>query len=315
MTTPDEPERQHPVAAQVFLMGAMAVWGVNLSAVKVLTGSLDVLAVATSRMVVAVLALTVVVFALGQARLKLGLKPLFGLVGCGALMVYGNQMLFAAALARTTATNGALVQALGPLVSTAIAALLLRERMGWRRGVGLLVGLAGVATVILHRPGASTSGPGSGDLLMLASVACFAAGGAMIQRLSAGLSAIQISWFVHLVGTAMLLCHTVIGSMASLEPLARASAGTWGLILFSGVGATALAAIAWNTAIAHMGVARTAMAFYWVPIFGLAFAVLVLGERLTVWHPIGLLCVIAGARLARNGSSRRKPSPLQSASG
>jgi drug/metabolite transporter (DMT)-like permease len=261
-------------------------------------------------MVVAVLTLTVAMILMGQSSLQLKRKSLLGLVVCGALMVYGNQMLFAAALAKTSATNGALVQALGPLVSTLIAAWLLREGLGGRRLAGIAVGLAGVAMVILTRPAASASGASAGDLLMLASVVCFAAGGAMIQRLSAGLSPIQISWFVHVVGTLMLVVHTLVRSPASLEPVVNASAGTWALILFSGAGGTALAAIAWNTAIAKIGVARTALAFYWVPIFGLAFAVLALGERLTLWHPIGLACVIAGSMLAR-GQRHPAQVPLQ----
>lgn len=302
--------RREQVTAQVVLIGAMAVWGVNLSAVKVLASSLDVLAVASSRMVVAVLTLTVALILMGQVNLQLKRKSLIGLLVCGVLMVYGNQMLFAAALARTSATNGALVQALGPLVSTLIAAWLLREGLGGRRLTGIILGLAGVATVILTRQSASTSGVGGGDLLMLASVICFAAGGAMIQRLSAGLSPIQISWFIHVVGTLMLVTHTIVWSPASLDLVLNASTSTWGLILFSGIGATALAAIAWNSAIAKIGVAQTAMAFYWVPIFGLAFAVLALGEHFTIWHPIGLACVIAGSILAR-GQRRPSKDPSQ----
>jgi drug/metabolite transporter (DMT)-like permease len=220
-------------------------------------------------------------------------------------MVYGNQMLFAAAISRTSATHCAMLNALSPLISSLIASTLLRERLGAARLAGIAVGLAGVAMVILTRQGASASGDGVGDLLMLAAVTCFATGGAIIQRLSAGLSPVQISWFIHVVGTLMLLVHTAIGSPGVFDAVVAASTNTWGLILFSGVCATALAAIAWNSAIARIGVARTAMAFYWVPIFGLGFAVFALGEPLTIWHPIGLACVIAGSMLAR---VRRKPS-------
>lgn len=297
--------RREQLLAQAVLIGAMAVWGVNLSAVKVLAGTLDVLAVATSRMVVAVVTLTMALVLMRQTRLQLRAKSLAALVFCGALMVYGNQILFASAIAKTSATNCAMLNALSPLVSTLLASSLLRERLGAARLAGIAVGLAGVAMVILTRQGASASGAGTGDLLMLASVVCFATGGAIIQRLSAGLSPIQISWFIHVVGTLMLVIHTAVSSPASLKPVVTASANTWGLILFSGICATALAAIAWNTAIAKIGVARTAMAFYWVPIFGLAFAVLALGERLTLWHPIGLAFVIAGSMLAR---VQRKPS-------
>jgi drug/metabolite transporter (DMT)-like permease len=306
-----EATQREQVVAQAVLICAMAVWGVNLSAVKVLTASLDVLAVATSRMVVAVLTLTMALLLMRQTRLRCHPRALLGLVCCGALMVYGNQMLFAAAMSRTSATHCAMLNALGPLISSLIASTLLRERLGAARLVGIGVGLTGVAMVILTRQGASASGDASGDLLMLAAVTCFATGGAIIQRLSAGLSPIQISWFVHVVGTLMLLIHAALGSPDMLDAIAATPLHSKGLILFSGVCATALAAIAWNSAIARIGVARTAMAFYWVPIFGLGFAVLALGEPLTIWHPIGLACVIAGSMLAR---VRRRPTPATSSS-
>lgn len=292
--------RQGDRSAQAALMVAVAVWGVNLSAVKVLTATLDVLVVASSRMVVAVLALSAILLATRQGRLGLQPSTCLGLIVCGGLMVYANQILFAASLSQTTATNAALVQALGPLVSTLIASTTLRERLGVRRLAGLVVGFAGVAVVVLNRQGATTTGPNPGDLLMLASVVCFASGGALIQRLSAGLTAVQISWFVHVVGTALLAGHTLALSPSALELLWDASAQAWGLIVFSGVGATALAALAWNHAIARIGIARTSLAFYWLPIFGLAFAAVALGEQVTAIHIVGLVAVIAGSFLGRS---------------
>jgi drug/metabolite transporter (DMT)-like permease len=306
-----ESSRREQLVAQAVLIGAMAVWGVNVSAVKVLAGTLDMMAVATSRMVVAVAALTVALVVMRQARLPIRLKALGGLVCCAVLMVYANQMLFAAAISRTSATHCAMLNALSPLISSLIASTLLHERLGAARIVGIAVGLAGVAMVILTRQGASASGDLVGDLLMMAAVTCFATGGALIQRLSAGLSALQISWFIHVVGTLMLLVHAAIGAPTTFDAVVGASTNDWGLILFSGVCATALAAIAWNSAIARIGVARTAMAFYWVPIFGLAFAALALGEPLTFWHPLGLACVIVGSLLAR---ARQRPSSAMSPS-
>jgi len=135
------------------------------------------------------------------------------------------------------------------------------------------------------------------NLLLLASIGSFATGGVLVQRLSVGLSALEISWGVHLLGAMALTVHTVAGSHSSLRQLAHASVETWGLIVFSGVGATALAGIAWNHAISRIGVARTSMAFYWVPVFGLVFAAAALGEALTVWHGVGLAGVIFGSWL------------------
>jgi drug/metabolite transporter (DMT)-like permease len=61
--------------------------------------------------------------------------------------------------------------------------------------------------------------------------------------------------------------------------------------------ATALSNLLWNQAIATIGVARTAVFLYWVPVFGVLFAAILLDERLTVWHLAGFVAVMAGTYL------------------
>ena len=136
------------------------------------------------------------------------------------------------------------------------------------------------------------------DLLVLVSVFCFAGGGLMVQRLSRGLSALEISWSVYLFGTVLLSIHALLVAPVPVATLLHGGAWLWLLIVFSAVGATAIAGVVWNKAISHLGAARTAMAFYWVPIFGVAFAALFLGEAVTWWHALGLAGVILGARLS-----------------
>lgn len=283
--------------AYALLLGAMAIWGVNLSAVKALTGALDVLTVAAVRMVVAALALTALLFLRRERLPVLRARDLLALTACALFMVYGNQILFAGGLSRTTATNGALIMSLGPLVSTLLAALLLREPLGARRLTGVAIGFAGVALVILNRPGAQLGGGSVGDLLILSSLVCFASGGIAVQKLSKRFTVLQISVVIHLIGSTLLVLHAALSPGARLADLAEASVTTWSLILYSGVLATALAAVVWNLSIARLGAARTAMGFYWVPIFGVGFAVAFMGEAVTGWHLVGLVGVILGSRL------------------
>jgi drug/metabolite transporter (DMT)-like permease len=285
------------------LLVAMAVWGINLSAVKTLTATLDVLTVAAVRMVVAAVALTVLLMLRRERFPSIGGRQGIALALCALVMVYGNQILFAGGLAKTTATNAALILSLSPLMSSIFAAVVFRERLTGRRAAGVALGFAGVALVILNRPHASLGAGTGGDALILASVACFASGGIAVQRLSMSLTPLQIGWSVHVFGAAFLVLQASWAPDARFASLAAAPATTWGLILYSGVFATAIAALVWNLAIARLGASRTALAIYWVPIFGVAFAAAFLGEPLTLWHLAGLAAVILGARL---GSGARR---------
>ncbi|MFM2068713.1 MAG: hypothetical protein RLZZ584_3622 [Pseudomonadota bacterium] len=297
-----------PASVQLALIATMAVWGVNLSIVKALTSTLDVIVVAAARMVVAAVTLSALLWWGREPLAALDRRQLLRLTLCAALMVYANQILFSGGLARSTATNGALIVATNPLLSGLIAAVVFHEALGWRRLLGIALGFAGVAVAVLNRQGAALGGAGLGDLMLLGSVLCFAVGGLAVQRLSRELSAIEIGWAVHLAGAVMLAAHAALDPQVALAPLWQAGARSWALIVFSAVTATALSAVIWNRAIARIGAARTAMAIYWVPIFGLAFAALFLGEPLNAWHGVGLAGVVAGSVLAS-----RREAPAASA--
>jgi drug/metabolite transporter (DMT)-like permease len=285
------------------MIGAMAVWGLNITVVKMLTATFDTLMLSTLRMGVACAALTGILLWRRCGVPMLNRRQLAAVAGCGVLMVYLNQILFAEGLRRSTATNGALIMALSPLVSALLAALAFRERLTLQRLTGVVLGFGGVAAVVLSHPGAGLSSASVGDVMLVASVVSFAVGGVMIQRLARQLHPLAISWAIYVIGAALLVLHTVLAPSARVVAPAVALASAfgglspWWLVLFSGVAATAIGNLIWNRAIATIGVARTAVFLYWVPVFGVAFAALLLGEQLTWWHLAGFVAVMAGTWL------------------
>jgi len=281
---------------------AMVLWGVNVSAVKALTTSFEALPLASLRMLVACAALTAVVLWRRGGLPWPSARQAAAMAGCAFLMVYANQILFALGLQRSTATNGALIMALSPLVSALMAALAFGEPLAPRRLFGVALGFAGVAAVVLSHPGASLSHAGFGDLMLALGVVSFAAGGVGVQRLARQIDPLSISWLIYIIGTGMLVAHTAFG----LSPIGAAQLfpgwWPWALVLFSGVAATAAGNLIWNRAIAVIGVARTAVFLYWVPVFGVAFAALLLGEVLTGWHLFGFAAVMTGTWLGTRPS-------------
>ena len=91
-----------------WILGATIVaWSVNLSAVKLLTETLDIAIVAAVRMVVAAVFLWLVWRLRRLSAGQLDARMWVWFVVIALLMVYANQMLFASGLARTSATNAA----------------------------------------------------------------------------------------------------------------------------------------------------------------------------------------------------------------
>lgn len=65
-----------------------------------------------------------------------------------SLLLCGCTLFFSAALARIPLADATAVGFASPLITVALAALLLKERVGWRRWTGVAVGFAGVLIAI-----------------------------------------------------------------------------------------------------------------------------------------------------------------------
>ncbi|MDH4391498.1 MAG: DMT family transporter [Aquabacterium sp.] len=282
---------------QALLLGTMAMWGANLSVVKLLLTQMEPILVSVLRMVVAAVAVAAVVAWRRLPWPALSRRQWWALAGCAVLMVYLNQILFTQGVAATAAANAALIIALNPLVSALLAAVLLGDRLSPQRIAGVVLGFGGVAAVVLHRPGMAMGGAGLGDLLVLGAVTTWVLGGVMVQRLARGIDPLFISAVLNVIGAVLLLLHVLVRPAPLVYDASQFGPLTVLLVLVSGLLATALGGIVWNRALMVLGVARTSLYSYWVPIFGVLFAVLLLGEPLTVWHGVGLAAVLAGTWL------------------
>lgn len=154
----------------------------------------------------------------------------WGLIALRTLAEIGAAFTFITALMRMPIADlSAILQAL-PLTVTLAAALLLGERIGWRRGLAILVGFAGMLLIL--RPGAE--GFGAPALLGLASVACVTLRDIASRRISAGAPSLVIaaatSGGVLAFGAAGLL-------VTDWRPVgAEAAAFVLGSVLFVTVG-------------------------------------------------------------------------------
>lgn len=294
------------VPVQVLLLSTTALWGLNVAMMKWLTGHFDPIAMAVLRMCAATLALGWLMHRAGRGWQAPALRTHWKtLVVCSVLMVYLNQWLFTAGLQRSSATNGALITGLSPLVASLLAWWLLRERLPLLRLIGVAMGLSGVALVVLQRSGASVSAASVGDLMILLAIVLFGLGSVLLQRLLQHSDALAISLSIHAVGTLVLLLHS--GATAAWRgdwPRYSPSPAFWLLALLSGVLATGLGNLMWTRAISRIGMARAALWTNFVPVFAVAAAVLLLGEPLTRWDLLGLMLVLGGTRLGM-----KKPPP------
>lgn len=287
----------HPKTKQVYwaLFVTMMVWGVNLSAVKMLTETLDIFWVASIRMVIAASVLAGIAWRWGDSLAHWKLRDWALLLLAAFFLVYCQQIAFATGLSQTSATNAALVMALGPMVSLSFEALAFRRAILPRQIAGMGLALAGVAAVILNKHNAALTYAAWGDVWIFSSVLGFALGGLCIQRLTLNASPISVSWAVHTAGALMLCLHLAAAVDHPLGDFRAMNLWQWFWVGFSAILATGIGSVVWSMGISTLGVGRTSSFISWVPIFGFVFGVLVFSEPVTIWHVIGLGGVILGS--------------------
>jgi len=294
----------------VLLMVIMACWGLNIPAVKVIASVMDVAWAGALRMVLAAGVLCLIVWYRHRAWPRLTRHQWAWMVLAGFFLVYANQLFFVRGMMFATATNASLITALTPSMSLVAAALVFRDRIRPLMALGVLVGFVGVGLVTFKSPGASLHPAGLGELYLVLGLLVFVIGGLVVQRVSAGMDALTVGWGVYTTGSFMLCVHlyAVGGAREAMEQIQDPV--VLGCLVYSGILGTALSNVGWYKAIGRIGILRAGAFFYWLPIFGVSFSALLLGEELTLWHLAALLLVLAGTRI---GVAAQRKQPVESA--
>ena len=201
------------------------------------------------------------------------LVPILLLSLCQTSLQYAP---FYVGLAHACGINASLVEGTSTFIGILVAALVFRqERLTLRKLFGCLLGFAGVALVVLR--GGESLGAFSlqGEGLILASLIAVAFSACLIRGYGAGRDPIMLAGWQFLVGGMTLAC---VG-LACGARLAIPSPLSGGVLLYL----AALSAVAyslWSLLLKHNPVSRVAMYEFLIPVFGVAFSVLFLGERL-----------------------------------
>jgi drug/metabolite transporter (DMT)-like permease len=138
----------------------------------------------------------------------------------------------------------------------------------------------------------------AGDALLLLSMLVYVAAGVFVRKLSRRLSAMAITYWMHLVGGAMLVVHAAFQPEFTSARAWVPSIEPWLLVCISALFSTAIGAFGWSCGISSLGLGRTAVFLNLLPVSTLATAVTFLDEKLRPEHLLGFALVLTGTWLA-----------------
>jgi drug/metabolite transporter (DMT)-like permease len=288
----------------------LIAWGANYSLLKRAFEEVPPSVFNSLRMA---LASAVFLIAIGVARRQAGSQPSavsgvfhtpnpltrrdgWDLVWLGLVGHCMYQWCFVEGLARTTASNAALIFGTSPVVIALASAGLGRERIGPLHWAGAALSAVGIYFVV-GRGASMGQATLTGDLLIAGGVICwtiYTLGGG---RLMARHSPLYVTGMSMALGTVPYACAAA-PAFFGVE-WASVSTTAWLLLVPAALFALNFAYLVWYTAVQQLGPARTAIYSNAIPIVAMTVAAVWLGEPITIPNLIGAAAVLSGVVLTR----------------
>jgi drug/metabolite transporter (DMT)-like permease len=300
-------ERNH-AALYILMTANMMAWGLNAVALKWLVATFPPLPMQGVRLFLAGLALLPLLFMKGTWK-PLSIREWGWTAGIILTGVVGHHSLLAWGLTMTTATNAALILALLPLTTAALAFVFLREPLTLIRLCGILLGLIGVTLVVIGG-GSYGSTSGWGDLLVVGCMLSQAISFILIKKATDTINAKQLTALMFLAGSGLIFLIGLFVSPDGVSVMLSGSLWVWVVLIASGVIASAWGHMIYNSTIHRLGPAQTALFINMTPFFALVSAALLLGETIRWGQVSGFVLIVSGVFLGTGAWRARRRSQV-----
>ncbi|MBM7616065.1 DMT family transporter [Alkaliphilus hydrothermalis] len=217
---------------------------------------------------------------------------LLGLIG-----MVGYHILFFMALKYTTAVNASMIAATNPLLTTLMAVVFLKEKMGITRITGILIALAGVVMTISRGEISvlRNFAFNKGDILMLMGVTCWAIYSIISRSVMTKYSPLILTTYSFILCTLFTLPFAILENPSSY--LGNTTMLGWGGVLYMAIFPSTIGYLVQQTAIKEIGPSRTAIFINLVPVFSMILSVIILKENITPISILSGLLIVFGVYL------------------
>jgi len=273
-------------ATRLILLAAL--WGAAFLFMRIIAPALGPLIAADARILVAAAALALYFRAVRYDPQWQRWWREYAIVG--AMNTALPFALFSYAAVHIPAGLSAVLNAASPIWGALLSALLLRERLTRSRVLGLAAGIVGVA--LITHPAAGVAYPPLAVAAALVGALCYAIVGVYLKRRAQGAPGRGMALGTQLTAGLMLAPFALASTPPEpVTPLVAAC------VLAMGIFSGAVAYVLYFRLISDIGPIRALTFTYLIPVFGVLFGALFLGETLGAWTLGGGVLVVLGTVL------------------
>jgi O-acetylserine/cysteine efflux transporter len=219
------------------------------------------------------------------------LKQIFWISFVGSTLQYG--MTFTG-LSMLDASLAIIIIHLEVPFSVLLAAIVLKDKPGIQRILGMLISFAGIV-LIAGQP--SLRGQLSAILLTAAGAMMWAVGQVMVKRLKNPPSGFALTAWIGVFSGPQMILGSFIFEDSQLESLSNASWIGWGVILYLALIMTVLGYGIWYSVLSRNPVSKVMPVMLLLPVFTIASSMFFLGEHPSLMIFMGAAVVIGGVSM------------------
>ena len=288
------PEQKQSNAASILsVLGALVIWGSSFVAIKFAYTTYPPLTLAAVRFVVATLILGALTL-LPKNRVKLEKKDILTVAVCGLTGIMLYAVLQNIAMQWTSASSATLIIASYPIITLLMESLIYKVKLSAMKIVAILIAIVGVIILSYVKSESRVSGELLGILLLMAAGVFWAVYNFMMKKVINRYPPITLLFYSSLFGTMFLLPLALFERALWQAPTVL----SFSMMLFLGVFCSVIAYLLYNRGLKTMAPSTITSMLNLMPIIGVFFSWILLGEQVTLRKIVGGAIVILGVMLS-----------------
>ena len=195
----------------------------------------------------------------------------------------------------STAINGALLTNTQPIFTAIFGPLLVAELISKKKIMGIAVGIIGMILVVTNGNFRTFETEGTaiwGNILLIGASLVLSLYSMLIKKYIKKYGTIIPTWVSMVSGTFFILIINIFRGQSPVQILSLPALSI-GLILYLGFIGTSMTYLMFNMALSHMTVSIATSYKLLIPVFGLFFAVIFLGEQPGPATLVGIFIVVS----------------------